>query len=286
MSPSTCGDAQAADVLRQIAPVRSDVAERRGGAALVRLEAPRVVGVLQQPVLQVVRRATKCGVPMSPRGDRVPRLLHQRVAAIVERHRVDDAGLGRLVEQRLRLGRGHRQRLVRDDVLALGDRRRVHRVVQVVRRRVVDDVDVGIVEQRLVAAVGLAGRRARPPSSAPTPRCCRRPRRRRRSRAAAPRRCDAGRRSPRRPVPSRSVSRRISSVIPLGGAADQLGRKPVVSSRRHRQPRDGVRGDPARRERAAAAGTGGSLVDVGHRCPYVRGGWGVTSTGWPLRDDA
>ena len=48
------GDAQAADVLREIAPVRADVAERRRGAALVRLEPPRVVRVLEQPVLQVV----------------------------------------------------------------------------------------------------------------------------------------------------------------------------------------------------------------------------------------
>ena len=54
MSPSTCGDAQPADVLREIAPVRADVAERGRRAALVRLEPPGVIGVLQQPVLQVV----------------------------------------------------------------------------------------------------------------------------------------------------------------------------------------------------------------------------------------
>ena len=65
-------------------------------------------------------------------------------------------GLGRLIEQLLRLGGGHRQRLVGHDVLALGDRGGVDRVVQVVRRRVVDDLDVGIVQQRLVAPVGLA----------------------------------------------------------------------------------------------------------------------------------
>ena len=65
-------------------------------------------------------------------------------------------GLRRLIEQLLRFRRRHRQRLVRDDVLALRDRRGVDRIVQVVRRRVVHDLDVGIVEQRLVAAVRLA----------------------------------------------------------------------------------------------------------------------------------
>ena len=149
-------DAQPAHVLRQVAPVRPDVAERRRRAALVRLEPPRVVRVLEQPVLQVVadqemRRADVAA------GDRVARLLHERVAAIVERDRMDDARLRRLIAQRFRLGRRHRQRLVGDDVLALRDGGRVDGVVQVVGRRVVHDVDVGIVEQRLVAAVRPCG---------------------------------------------------------------------------------------------------------------------------------
>ncbi len=54
MSPSTCVMRRPADVLRQIAPVRSDVAERRRRAALVGLEAPGIVRVLEQPVLKVV----------------------------------------------------------------------------------------------------------------------------------------------------------------------------------------------------------------------------------------
>ena len=40
-------------------------------------------------------------------------------------------------------------------MLAFGNRRGVDREVQVVGRRVVHDLNVGIVEQRLVAAVGL-----------------------------------------------------------------------------------------------------------------------------------
>ncbi len=85
-------DPPAGDVLHQVAPVRSDVADRRARAALVRLEAPREVGRLEQPVLQVgavdeVHRAELAA------GDHLARLLHQRVAAIVERHGVDDARL-------------------------------------------------------------------------------------------------------------------------------------------------------------------------------------------------
>ena len=94
---------------------------------------------------------------MSPRRDREPRLLDQRVAAVVERDRVNDAGLVRGVEELLRLRRRHRQRLVGDDVLPLGDGRGVDRIVQVVGRGVVHDLDIRIVEQRLIAAVGLRG---------------------------------------------------------------------------------------------------------------------------------
>ena len=45
---------KAAHVLGQIAPVRSDVAKRRRGAAFVGLEPPGIVGILEEPVLQIV----------------------------------------------------------------------------------------------------------------------------------------------------------------------------------------------------------------------------------------
>src|SRR5439155_27043589 len=82
-------DSLADDVLDQIAPMRSDVADRRARAALFRLEAPREVGRLEQPVLQirpmdVVHRPDLAG------GDHLARLLYQRIAAVVERHRMDD----------------------------------------------------------------------------------------------------------------------------------------------------------------------------------------------------
>ena len=141
------------DVLRQIAPVRPDVPERRRGTALVGLEPPGIVGVLEEPVLQVVADEEMRLADVAAR-DRVPRLLHERVAAVVEGDGVDDAGFRGLVEELLPVRRRHRQRLVGDDVLAFGDRRGVHRVVEVVRRRVVHDLDLGIGEQRLVAAIG------------------------------------------------------------------------------------------------------------------------------------
>ncbi len=134
--------------------MRSDVAHRRGFAALVGLEAPAVVGVEQQPVLQVlaVDEARRSDLAL---GDHRPRLLHEGVAAVVERHRVHDALGRRRVEQFPGLRRRHRQRLVRDDVLAGRDRRHAHRVVHVIGRRVVHHVHVGIVQQRLVVAVPL-----------------------------------------------------------------------------------------------------------------------------------
>ena len=106
-------------VLDEIAPVRTDVANRGAGAALVRLEPPREVRGFEQPVLEVaamheMQRAQLAG------GDHRSRLLHQGVAAIVERDCVHDAGPRRGIEQSTRFGSGHRQRLVRDDVFAMG----------------------------------------------------------------------------------------------------------------------------------------------------------------------
>ena len=87
--------------------------------------------------------------------DRIARLLHERVATVDERDGMNDPGLRRLIEQRLRFRGCHGERLVGDDVLALRDGRGVHRIVQVIRRRIVDDLDVGVVEQRLVLPYAL-----------------------------------------------------------------------------------------------------------------------------------
>ena len=203
------GDAQAADVLREIAPVRADVAERRRGAALVGLEPPRVVGVLQQPVLQVLADEEVRRADVAAR-DRVARLLDQRVAAIVEGDGVDDAGLVRLVEQ-------------------LAAPRRRSSPAACPRRRACPWRSPRRSPGSAGSSASRCGRpgrpdrraaprscrrparsRAPPPSCAPRRRCCRRPRRRRRSRGAAPRRCDAG---PTNPAPTIPIPIRFTTCL-------------------------------------------------------------------------
>src|SRR5204863_7788883 len=76
-------------------------------------------------------------------------------AAVVERHRVYYAGVGRQLQQPPRIVGGRRQRLVGDDVLAGANRRGDDGHVQMIRRRVVDDVDVRIGHEVFVAAVRL-----------------------------------------------------------------------------------------------------------------------------------
>ena len=171
------GDAQAGDVFSQVAPVGAHVAERGGGPALVGLEAPRIVRVEQEPVLQIgavheVRTADLAA------GDEVARLLHERIAPVIERDGVDDARGPRAVEQIARLGARHGQRLVGNDVLAGGNRRSVHARVQVIRRRVVHHMDVRIGDERIERPIGLRcaergglGARRMPRSTRPRPRC-------------------------------------------------------------------------------------------------------------------
>ena len=87
-------DAPPEHVLDQVHPVRADVAEGEARAALLGLEAPREVGRLQQPVLQIGAVDEMDRAELAAR-DHLPRLLHHRVAAVVEHHGVDDAGSAR-----------------------------------------------------------------------------------------------------------------------------------------------------------------------------------------------
>ena len=140
------------DVLDQIAPVRSDIANRRALAALLGLEAPGKIRGLQQPVLQI-GPMDEVGLANFAVMNHLARLLDERVAAVIEGHGVHDAGVARRVGQRPRIFCVQRKRLVRDDVLSMAQRRHDHRHVQVVGRRVVDDVHVRISGEGFVAGV-------------------------------------------------------------------------------------------------------------------------------------
>ena len=169
-SAKTALDPPAGDPLRKVHPVRADVGDRPQRAALLRLEAPVPVGRIEQPVLEVAAVDVPDLAQRARRHER-PRLVRDRVEAEVEVRAVHEPALRRELEQLGRLRRGRRQRLLADDVLA-GRQRIAHLpVMEMVRRRHVDDVHPLVGEQRLVALVrgseplrlrALGRRRARP----------------------------------------------------------------------------------------------------------------------------
>ena len=88
----------------------------------------------------------------------LPRLLHERHAAVVKVDRVDHTGVLREPDQLPRLVGVHRERLFADDRLTRFDRRLADREMQMVRRAVVDDFDFGVVDQVVEVAVRLGNR--------------------------------------------------------------------------------------------------------------------------------
>ncbi len=116
------------------------------------LEPPVPVLGCREPVLEV---AAVHGPDLPELAGTHPlaRLLHERVEADVEVRAVHEpAPLGQLDELGGLRG-GHRERLLADDVLARLERLLHLRVVEVVRRRQVDDVDPVVGEDRVVALV-------------------------------------------------------------------------------------------------------------------------------------
>ncbi len=142
-------------------------------------------------------------------GDHLARLLHQRIAAIVERDRVHDAGGGRGLEQPPRLGaRSSPAACPRSRACAARappeSPGRADNSASCCGRRARRDRRRAPRSCRTPSA-----RRARRPSAAPRLRCSRRWRRRPRSRAGGRRRCDGRRRSRGRRGPCRC--RRVSA---------------------------------------------------------------------------
>ena len=147
-------DPPTGDEGHQVQPVRTDVADRPQRAAALRLEAPVPVALEQQPVLEVAA-GDQADVADIARRHHLAGMLVQRVEADVEVHGVDHAA-GRGEPRELAgLRSGHCQRLLADDVLAgRNDRLRLGDV-EIVRRRHVNDVDGGIVEERLERRIRL-----------------------------------------------------------------------------------------------------------------------------------
>ena len=132
--------------------MRADVAHRAQLSGPLGLEAPVPVGRLREPVLQVAAVDVPDLAQLAC-ADARARLLHDRVEADVEVRAVDEARLLGALEKLRRLLGGQRERLLADDVLAGFERRQHLRVVEVVRRREVHDVDLLVGEHGLVRLV-------------------------------------------------------------------------------------------------------------------------------------
>src|SRR3954464_4329028 len=130
-----------ADELRQVAPVRADVGERPRGAAELLVDAPVVIGRLEQPILEGAAM-DQPDRPGDARADALARLAHRGGVAVDERKRSGEGGGRRRVDHLLRPAVVDRQRLLADDVLAGGQRGLGERKVQMIGRADVHDVDV------------------------------------------------------------------------------------------------------------------------------------------------
>ena len=135
------GETVAGHELDEVAPVRADVGEGSGGAGQLGIDAPVVVLVGRQPVLQVAAVGEAHGEGTV--GDSGPRLADHRVEAVDERHRGDRARPVGGSHQRGRRRRVGGQRLLAHHVLPGLEGGQGQRTMQVVGGADVDDVDVG-----------------------------------------------------------------------------------------------------------------------------------------------
>ena len=140
---------------REVEPVGADVADGPEGAAALRFEPPVPVGVVEEPVLEVAP-GDQPDVPHPAVAHEPRHVLVERVEPDVEVDRVDEAARRGQPDEVARLVRGHRQGLLAHDVPARREDRLDLRVVQLVGRRDVDDVDPVVVEQLVQRGVGAA----------------------------------------------------------------------------------------------------------------------------------
>jgi len=149
--------AAAEDEADGVDPVRADVAHRPQLAALGGEQAPVVVGLMQQPVLEEVAldvddlaevAARDHGAHLQDGGEEAAHVVDREhralFAALLDRG--DDAG---------GFGRGHAQGFFTDDVLALGEGVEALLNVGLVGRGDVDDVNVRAAVQGAVVVVAV-----------------------------------------------------------------------------------------------------------------------------------
>jgi len=124
--------------------MRSNVGHRARITAFL-LKSPVVIGRIEQPILQVGAVNEVHSSEVASR-QHDPHLLYKRIVAVIKGHRVDNPGLARRIEHRFCVSRIESQRLVRDDVLSSLDRSKRDGQMKVVRRAVMDDLDIGIIK--------------------------------------------------------------------------------------------------------------------------------------------
>ena len=131
----------------------ADIGDRATLSGKLRHETPVPVRGQVEPVLQVgaVHREDISHLSLV---DHLARVLDEGIVAIVEVDRVDDARLLRELDQLAALLARHGEGLFADHVLSGGKDVPVHLEVQMVRSAVVDHLNVGVVEQLAVVAVG------------------------------------------------------------------------------------------------------------------------------------
>ena len=135
--------------------MRPDVADGTQRPALVGLEAPVPIGVMEEPVLEVVAGHEPDVAELSV-GHHLAHVLVERVEADVEVDCVDEAARPRLVDEAGGFIGGQGERLLADDVLAGGENGRCLRNVEMIRRCDVHDVDGGVRQDVVERSVGVA----------------------------------------------------------------------------------------------------------------------------------
>ncbi|CDN42872.1 hypothetical protein BN871_BZ_00050 [Paenibacillus sp. P22] len=146
-------DPLACHILYRIAPVRADVRDCPRPSADRLVEPPIIVGIEQQPVLQVaaVHEMDRAKLALLYH---LGQLLHHRVLPVVEIDAVHDAAIARQAKQFRRLAACHGQRLLGQHMLARSDNGFVDLEMKVVRRAVMHHVDVWMGQQLPIIAIG------------------------------------------------------------------------------------------------------------------------------------